>query len=292
MPYSRVVFRKIDGNFTYIHISHLLSNLFEEVWREFKTQEVKNKDYWMEVADPQARLGNFAGQVITKAKLRTSETLSHAVGNNRAWFYVGSGKLVPVGELLYADNAFERILALPGMGAQAVVNRRDNDKEYVFDAYDQLTPRYVYRFITSTDEANLKTRNGLKPRNEEAGDNVYMHVAGKGNTRFISTTRSKKPIQNPHGETFGVKRVKIDLSLISRQHIYDVSTPQGEVELLKGKSGTSGVPESYTSQVQQALKDAKRTKEVLVENSIPQDAIVETAGFTLNGVPCNDAQNQ
>ena len=294
MPYSRVIFRTIDGDHTYAHVSHILSELFETVWREYKTQNVKSQDFWMKAGDAQGQLNTFAGKMISDSKRRLQGiTVTKSTGNDRIWLYVeeqGTHKLVPVGQLTYGDNAFPRILALPGMGQQAVTQRRDNQKEYVFDDYGQLTPRYVYRFVTSTDEVNLKSGQGLKARNEQANDNVYSHVAGKGNTRFISTTRSKKPIQNPHGETFGNKRVKIDLSLIPRQHIYDVSTPQGETELLKGKNGTAGQPESYTSQVQQALKDAKRTKEVLIENSIPQNAIVETAGFNVTNIPRVDPQ--
>lgn len=294
MPYSRVIFRTVEGDNRYAHVSHILSDLFDSIWREFKTQQVKSQDFWMKAGDAQGQMGAFAGKIITDSKRRLNAvTVTYSTGNNRVWFYVEEQqprKLVPVGELLFGDASFPRILALPGMGAQAVVQRRDNQKEYVFDDYGQLTPRFVYRFVTGTDETNLKSGNGLKARNDGANDNVYSHVAGKGNTRFISTTRSKKPIQNPHGETFGNKRVKIDLSLIPRQHIYDVSTPEGETQLLKGKNGTAGQPESYTSQVQQALKDAKRTKEVLIENGVPQNAVVETAGFTITNIPRVDPQ--
>lgn len=293
MPYARVVFERNTTNDTYAHIGYELHRIFEVVWREYKDNNAKAQDYWMKVEDPSGKLNDLATQVIAKAKTAlAATTLTHAVGNQRAWFYVKEGfKQTPVGSLLYGARAFPTV-TLPALGAQAVVQRRDNNKEYVFDDYKQLTPRYVYRFITATDLAYLEQGEGLKPRSAAANDTVYMHVAGKGHTRFISTTRSKQPIQNAHGEVFGTRRVKIDLSLVPRENIYDMSTPQGEIELLRQKQGTQGQPETYTSQVQQALKDAKRTKEVLIGDGIPRAAIVETAGFTLPDITRVNPQQQ
>lgn len=74
--------------------------------------------------------------------------------------------------------------------------------------------------------------------------------------------------------------MKIDLSYISKDQIYDLSTPLGEQKLRISMG--SGEPTGINKQ---ALEDVKRTKEVLIEGRIPKEAIVATRGFVLQGVP-------
>src|SRR6185436_8304685 len=99
--------------------------------------------------------------------------------------------------------------------------------------------------------------------------------SGRTYTQFISVTRSKKAIQNAHGEEFGKVKVKIDLSYLAEKELFDMSTPMVETTLLKEANKTTKDVNKASGQIKQALMDAKRTKEVLVRGGIPHEAIVE-----------------
>jgi hypothetical protein len=243
--------------------------------------------YWSEVQG--ADIEELASKMVTALNRQhstdPSKTLQWAPQRNACEFYPRVKQQLVLGYLSQERDQTHDAVPMPGMGAQAVTKRKGDDKEYVFDQAGQLTPRYAYRFISADDETTLKNKQGLKPKDASAKDDVYAHVAGVEKTHFISTTRSSAVVVTPTGAAFGTKRVTIDLSLVSRQCLYDVGTPQGEREILKGKDPDV---RKHSNKVQQALKDAKRTREVLIEGAIPQEAIVETAYFDLPGVPRHD----
>jgi len=128
--------------------------------------------------------------------------------------------------------------------------------------------------------ASIKSGDGIPPKSLAATDTIMEHVCGRKETHWVSATRHKRDTTNAHGNGFGDRRVKIDLAVIATNRIYDLSTPEAERALMKEASGSPGNPETYSNTVQQALKDAKRTKEVLIEGTVPQDSIVEKVNFT------------
>jgi len=284
MGYYRLVFEpaNIQGDHSLNQIALDLQKEFSTVWKQAKLHEAKSKAVWMEVMwEPNPEV--FAGELIKRVKSKVKAgrgVLKYRMPQNGVpeIYLEGPGQTQTVLGRMRRGIDTTTYQAQPGH-VQAVQTRLGDDKEFVLDGWSQFVPRFVYRFVTDRDVANINGGNGIKPRNPNATDNMLEHVAGKKETRFVSTTKSKRDIQNPHGESFGERKVKIDLSWIAKERIYDVSTPLGEINLAKLASGKYGELKSFTNQIQQAFRDAKRTKEVLVEGDIPPEAIDERTGF-------------
>lgn len=243
-----------------------------------KTANVKTQKMWSKVT-AELTLDDVTSDLISKFKTRYGTAIRLEYNDDTIGRYFNA-KLdttrMPLGRLIQGDRAFTPPKTA-NVAEQSILSRRDSGKEFVIDGYGQSVSRYVYRFVNSSDVTSIKTHKALIPRSETAGNSILEHVGGQKKTRYISTTRSKRGIQNPHGDTFDSgQKVKIDLSYISRDRIYDLSTPLGEQKLRLSMG--SGEPTGINKQ---ALEDVKRTKEVLVEGRIPIDAIVATRGFEL-----------
>lgn len=274
------------GNRAYTIFSAAMPEFMKEqtddIVRKFKTDHVKTQKMWSKI-DQELTLDDVTSGLISRFKTKYGDQMKLEYGDDGVGRYFNARRdttRMPLGRLIQGDQAFTNPRAA-NTGNQSIVTRRDSGKNFVIDGYGQCVPRFVYRFVNDKDVSNLQTHGAMLPRSETAGNSILEHVGGQKLTRYTSTTRSKHGIQNPHGDTFdsGCK-VKIDLSYISKDQIYDLSTPLGEQKLRISMG--SGEPMGINKQ---ALEDVKRTKEVLIEGRIPKEAIVAARGFVLQGVP-------
>ncbi len=115
--------------------------------------------------------------------------------------------------------------------------------------YEDEVEEIVYRGLSEIDAAAIKKGEGLVARNPSATNSVISHVAGKKDTRWISTTKSESIAKNKYGKngyvTINLKKVKSD-----------------KVRIDKGINN-GGRMSNY----------AKKDKEILIEKAIPRDAI-------------------
>lgn len=273
--YSRYILNRsntLPNQNDWENVWSVLKKAFDEVWKSYK-KDVKTARHWEESKDPPA-ISEFASSVIAKAKSNSRKKLN--------WSAAGGA--------ISADNTLvgtivAQAVANMANGAGAAVNtvyvRQDGtDKEFVQDAYHQLVPRYVYRVLNNDDCNKFDKEQDLAPRGPKSKANLLQHIGGK-DSNYISTSRSSGEIQNSHGEAFGIRnkarvRAKIDLSMIPSDRIYDMSTADSELKLKGLNNSAQKSVNAMTAQVEVALWDAKRTKEVLIEGGIPYGAIVET----------------
>ena len=108
---------------------------------------------------------------------------------------------------------------------------------------------YVYRGLAEGEEIG----GGLSARCPNAGNSPMSHVAGKKDSQWISTTKSKDIAINRFGK-HGV--VQIDLSKVSSE-IIDIS---------------NGQPFGQNARMLNSW--AKNAQEVLIQNSVPSDALL------------------
>ena len=289
--YQRFVFepRKIDYNnplaITYYAVPGFLVAAVDQICAEYKTAEVKSKQLWSKMDGPALDTGYVSGKMAEKFKDEYGpglvlEFTDGPNGRNFTMLKQDVNKRLVLGRLLTQAQSFQQPVASQNAAGQAIAVRRGlNQKEFVLDGLGQFMPRYVYRCLNNADVVNLTNSNvfEIRARSVTAGNTLLEHVGGQKMTRYISATRSRHEIQNPHGETFdGGSKVKIDLSYIASNKIIDLSTARGETELRKFMA--TGEPSGLNLQ---ALKDVKRTKEVLIEKTIPGESIVATRGFAL-----------
>jgi len=274
MPYQRMIFEAVHPtNQSYSDIPYKLTEAFGNVWKEYKAKEVKSKVFWSEVSAP-GSAQELCQALIGSVKRTNKAGLKWRLNGGLDEIYVDAPPhQIVVGRVRDGANSF-------GPAAGGIASRLDNDKEFVLDGWDQNVPRYVYRSVSDTDVSNIRNDMGISPKSTSATDTITEHVCGRELTHWISATRSREDVANAHGQGFGTRRVKIDLSVIAKARIYDLSTPLAEIRLMREMSGKPGKPSTYSSTAQQAFKDAKRTKEVLIEGTIPQGAIAERINFT------------
>ena len=110
----------------------------------------------------------------------------------------------------------------------------------------------VYRGLSETDLGTLKDGKGISAKNPNANNSAASHVAGKKDTRWISTTKDESIAKNKYGKN---GYAEIDLNKVKSDKV-DIS------------KGFSGQPKSRITNY------AKKDKEVLIEKEIPQNAII------------------
>jgi len=193
---------------------------------------------------------------------------------------------------------------------------KDTGEERVLDAAGRYIPRTIARSITSTERDALSRRNAMRPRVPNAGLTPLEHVSGGQNSQYTSYSRAPGDVVNSHGVAFnanGTGRVDIDLLHIAPGNILDLSTHEGvdahlraqlpqnaraqfgvvsaaakakaEDEVAHGIVATAGTTNPFrqlplTDQRWQALVDAYRTQEVLVQGDVPFDAVTLFGAFT------------
>lgn len=201
-----------------------------------------------------------------------------------------------------------------GTASHLQVNK-DTGEERVLDAAGRYIPRTIARSITPTERNALSHRNAMRPRVPNAGLTPLEHVAGGQNSQYTSYSRAPGDVVNSHGVAFnanGTGRVNIDLLHIAAGDILDLSTHEGmdvhlrpqlpqnaraqfgavsaaaktkaEDEVAHGIVATAGTTNPYrqlplTDQRWQALVDAYRTQEVLVQGDVPFDAVTSFGAF-------------
>lgn len=260
------------------HLLEMLRAEMSKIRKEYKQDTVAGVDSWgggkgLTKVGGSLDIDQLVGEVINRCKTSTKDTLSsHTVGATREIraSTKSGANWIRLGVVYPPEEAF------PALGGTVVVARRGDGKEHILDAWGNWVARYVRRFVTDRDVASITTSEGIKATKSASKDTPLEHVAGKVPSQYISFTRSfaEGGIQNAHGETFGERWVKVDLGRVPKEHIYDLSTPEGEAKMLTGLNR-----DKLTDQHQQAVKDAKRTKEVLVQLGVPQEAITERHGF-------------
>jgi hypothetical protein len=275
---------------TYYGVPQFLAGAVDEIVKDYKTSEVRTKQLWSAVdQDKPLTLDSVTTQLRNKVKDTYGaglvlEYTDSPSGRHFKLLKQDNNKRLMVGRLLSQNQSFKPAVVSGNSPGQSIAERRGvNTKEFVLDGLGQFMPRYVYRCLNNQDVVNLTNKGvfAILAKSVKAGNTMLEHVGGQKLTRFISTTRSRHEIQNPHGDTFdGGSKVKIDLSYIASSEIIDLSTERGETELKKFMG--TGTPSGLNLQ---ALKDVKRTKEVLIEKMIPGEAIVATRGFTLPNLP-------
>lgn len=201
-----------------------------------------------------------------------------------------------------------------GTASHLQVNK-DTGEERVLDAAGRYIPRTIARSITPTERNALSRRDAMRPRVPNAGLTPLEHVAGGQNSQYTSYSRAPGDVVNSHGRVFnaqGTGRVNIDLLHIAPASILDLSTHEGinahlrpqlpqnaraqfdavstaaktkaEDEVANGITAPAGTTNPHrqllTDQRWQALVDAYRTQEVLVEGDVPFDAVTSFSAFT------------
>lgn len=201
-----------------------------------------------------------------------------------------------------------------GTASRLQVNK-DTGEERVLDAAGRYIPRTIARSITLIERNALSHRNAMRPRVPNANLTPLEHVAGGQNSQYTSYSRAPGDVVNSHGEAFnaqGTGRVNIDLLHIAPADILDLSTHEGvgahlrphlpqnaraqfgavsaaakakaDDEVANGIAAPAGTTNPHrqllTDQRWQALVDAYRTQEVLVQGDVPFDAVTSFNAFT------------
>lgn len=109
--------------------------------------------------------------------------------------------------------------------------------------------RFVYRGLNDADIKSVNAGQGINAKNPNANNSAVSHIAGKQNTRWISTTWDEEIAKAKYGEK---GYVKIDLYKVQADKV-DVS---------------KGFP--YMSPKATFNKWAKKDKELLIEGHIPR----------------------
>jgi hypothetical protein len=201
-----------------------------------------------------------------------------------------------------------------GTASRLQVNK-DTGEERVLDAARRYIPRTIARSITGAERTALSHRNAMRPRVPNAGLTPLEHVSGGQMSQYTSYSRAPGDVVNSHGELFnagGTGRVNIDLLHIAMANILDLSTHEGinthlrpqlpqnaranfgaisaaaknkaDNEVANGIVNPAGTTNPHradlTDQRWQALVDAYRTQEVLVQGDVPFDAVTSFGEYT------------
>jgi len=214
-----------------------------------------------------------------------------------------------------------------GTASRLQVNK-DTGEERVLDAAGRYIPRTIARSVTPTERTALARREAMRPRVPNAGLTPLEHVSGGQNSQYTSYSRAPGDVVNSHGVAFnaqGTGRVTIDLLNIASANILDLSTHEGvdahlrqhlpqqaranfgavsadakskaEDELAHGIAAPAGTTNPHrrlplTDQRWQALVDAYRTQEVLVQGDVPFDAVTSFGAFSGQNHPLTAVAQQ
>ncbi|MGW6284937.1 phage tail protein [Streptomyces sp. NPDC055107] len=152
----------------------------------------------------------------------------------------------------------------------------DIGNRYALDRLGEKVPRYIERNITEKDAQTIDKGEGMHRRDASKSVPLWLHVKGvakkkKGRREktetspYISGTKfPSSDIVNPKGESFESKagRVRIDLLLVARESISDLTTRRGQKEWLFDIEDNT-----------QLLEDVARTQEIVILGEVPPAAI-------------------
>ena len=167
------------------------------------------------------------------------------------WKEAGIGVLMLGVDLVSGGEGGEAIrLAEKGVQILAEDEVKELAEKEILDDVAKEEEDIVYRGLSDEDVKTVENGEGITARNPDANNSPISHVAGKKDSKWISTTKN----ENVAKKTFGKNGyVKIDLKKVN-------ST---KVNLTKGIPGKPGMLSNW----------AKKQAEVLVEKHIPQAAI-------------------
>lgn len=159
----------------------------------------------------------------------------------------------------------------------------DYGNKYALDSIGQKVPRRIARNITEADSKTIDAEEGMHRQDASQSVPIWQHVWGKakavesgrkGKRRgaavietspYISGTKfTDGHIVNPDGNSFegSAGKVEIDLLLVDRESISDLTTKDGQREWLFGVDKNS-----------QLIEDVNRTQEVIIKGKVPKAAI-------------------
>jgi hypothetical protein len=158
----------------------------------------------------------------------------------------------------------------------------DYGNKYALDRLGQKVSRYIVRNITEKDDESIDKGEGMHRRGASKSMPLWLHVKGaskrkeKGKKKgrrggaaetspYISGTKVPSgEIVNPQGQSFqgGSGRVRIDLLMVPRDSISDLTTTKGQKEWLFDVEDNA-----------QLVQDVARTQEVVILGEVPQRAI-------------------
>jgi hypothetical protein len=182
---------------------------------------------------------------------------------------LGGHTPTPIGSIWDREKLY---LEIDRKGNQILYSNKANGKEFVHDKKGQYVQRRIVRNLSDADIKQRKKTKTIEPTGPSATWDAQEHVMGNKPSQYISATKQPDgQIKNPQGETFESfkigGKVSIDLFWIDPQKIMDLSTWTGQQEW--------GLSNPQTEKTKQALEDVKRTQEVLIEGTIPAEAIEE-----------------
>lgn len=122
-----------------------------------------------------------------------------------------------------------------------------------------------YRATSKQDMIDLDNGDGIIPKNPTGDNTPLEHVLGDTDTQYTSLTKDKKFAEN-WARRSGTDVVEIDLDKLSNNKL-DLTTGDGRKVHLGDAS--LGDPD-----IVKANKYSKGAKELLVEGTIPNDAVV------------------
>jgi hypothetical protein len=166
----------------------------------------------------------------------------------------------------------------------SVYRNRTNGKSYVEDRNGIYVPRYLIRNLSPRDvpDQGLKSRDGQVPRTDDFAAAVLRHLraAQQGHSYFISATTTTSPIYGSTGKNFltgDVGQVLVDAAEIPQNNIVDVHSPRAIELYITTDRIDWDLPFSETDvnyQRMAAARDTIRTREILIHDFIPRDAVV------------------
>ena len=234
---------------------------------------------------------------------------------------LGSRKVVCKALAALVFTGQHRFLVLdpqPARSVNTVLFKRDTGKHYVQDRFNRYVRRYQTRCLNSGDRTGIrggattlisKDPGGVTtakevekyparaPRTQvpvSFEDAVFFHLQ-QGSKRFISMSQTKHAIYGNTGTSFYTRDyglVSVDLAYVPKQTIVDVHNPQAAMAILGAtpadvKSAMSG--QDTRDEVKKAVRDVIRTREVLVLDNIPIEAIHDFGAAQDANYPVNAA---
>lgn len=215
----------------------------------------------------------------------------------------GSTKPTVVGQL-YLDD--QRFAPSPLAAPRQVFVHRETGEQYVQDARDLFVRRFVLRSLNTfdntsaafgtitidvdarskklTDERWAEIAQALPARQAtEVDDEVWKHQRQKelqGGSPFVSATTTRHPIFGSTAKYFEdpTGMAKIDLAVIPKERVVDTHQPRAYTRIT-----TLGAPDIdmpfqegvLAWERNSAVRDAIRTREVVIIGSVPSGAVVE-----------------
>ena len=214
------------------------------------------------------------------------------------------GPEVVMARLLYGDRRFREVQNANGEQS-ALYEHIESKHHYVIEKNSRFIRRFQWRAVNKDDLKRLSEGKDIRSKVEETHpndhvattkeeknygelkgassgkkinteDKVFFHLQ-QGSQRFVSITSTRHNIYGNTGENFNNNGyIIIDLSYVPKKMIVDVHTPDAMMKILKMKGpdydGSFGL--GAKSSEQRAARDTMRTREVLIEHSIPLRAIV------------------